>query len=188
MNAPVKRHWLDGIEQTVANLCLASLVLILAARVFFRYVLSIGLSWSEEVSFLLVWFVYVSASLARAENTHIRVTVPTGWFPGGQRACAAAGRCLVDLFSGVVVVAGVLLIRQMLQHPVYSTSLFLPLVWIYTVIPLARPHDLSDRRKAVACVAPRPRPVINDTHAAGRRQNPRRRPPRPGGAPEWSSP
>ncbi|MCP5265481.1 MAG: TRAP transporter small permease [Burkholderiaceae bacterium] len=168
MNAPVKRHWLDGIEQTVANLCLASLVLILAAQVFFRYVLSIGLSWSEEVSrFLLVWFVYVSASLAAQKGTHIRVTVLTGWFPGGQRACLLLADALWIFFNGVVVVAGVLLIRQMLQHPVYSTSLFLPMVWIYTVIPLA--HGLMIYR----IVARQWRawrhdePVINDTHAAG---------------------
>ncbi|MEZ5657082.1 MAG: TRAP transporter small permease [Burkholderiaceae bacterium] len=137
MNPPSERHWLDNVEQVLANLCLASLVLILAAQVFFRYVLSLGLSWSEEISrFLLVWFVYVSASLAAQKGTHIRVTILTDWLPRWRRLCLLLADLLWIAFNAVVVVAGILLIRQMLEYPVYSTSLFLPMVWIYTVIPI----------------------------------------------------
>lgn len=129
---------MDGLEKVVANLCLASLVLILAAQVFFRYVLEIGLSWSEEISrFLLVWFVYVSASLAAQKGTHIRVTVLTGLFPGGQRLCLVVADALWIAFNLAVVASGILLIGKMAKHPVYSTSLFLPMIYVYTVIPVA---------------------------------------------------
>ena len=39
--------------------------------------------------------------------------------------------------AAVVVAAGVMLVTRTLKYPVYSTSLFIPLAYIYLVIPLA---------------------------------------------------
>ena len=129
---------LDGFELVVSNLCLASLVIVLAAQVFFRYVLHTGLSWSEEVSrFTFIWFVYLSASLAAQRGTHIRVTMFTRWFPGGERVALLLADAVWIVFNAFVVIAGVLLIQRTMRYPVYSTSLFMPLAAIYSVIPLA---------------------------------------------------
>ncbi|MGE0313160.1 MAG: TRAP transporter small permease [Lautropia sp.] len=133
------RHHLARFEAYVSNLCLAALVAILALQVFFRYVLNIGLSWSEEVSrFLFVWFVYVSASFAVQKGTHIRVTIGVAVLPA---ALARLARPLADLvwvaFNALVVASGVLLIKGMIAHPVYSSSLFVPMAIVYAVIPLA---------------------------------------------------
>ncbi|MCP5366391.1 MAG: TRAP transporter small permease [Hyphomicrobiales bacterium] len=128
----------DGLEKTVANLSLALLVGILAMQVFFRYVLHSGLTWSEEISrFCFIWFVYISASLAAQKGTHIRVTIATHFFPGGQRACLLVADGVWVAFNAFVVASGVMLINKMIAHPVYSTALFLPMVWVYSVIPLA---------------------------------------------------
>ncbi|MCW2309668.1 TRAP transporter small permease [Rhodobium gokarnense] len=136
---------LDRFEEVVANLALASLVLILAAQVFFRYVLQTGITWSEEVSrFCFVWFVYISASLAAQKGRHIRVTVATPLIPGGERVALLLADAIWAAFNLFVVVAGILLIRRMIAHPVYSTALFLPLVYVYAVIPLA--HALMTLR------------------------------------------
>ncbi len=134
----VLRH-LQRIEETISNACLAGLVAILALQVFFRYVLDIGLSWSEEVSrFLFVWFVYLSASFAVQRGTHIRLTIATALLP---RPLARFARLLADLiwiaFNVLVVVSGAMLIRGMIEHPVYSTSLFVPMSAVYVVIPVA---------------------------------------------------
>lgn len=129
---------LDKLELTIANISLILLVVILAAQVFFRYVLHTGLSWSEEVSrFCFVWFVYISASLAAQRGTHIRITLMTKWFPGGQRYALLLADVIWIGFNAFVVVAGVLLINRMVKHPVYSTSLFIPLFYVYSIIPIA---------------------------------------------------
>lgn len=126
------------LELVVANLSLALLVGVLTGQIFFRYVLHTGLAWSEEISrFAFIWFVYISASLAAQRGTHIRVTLFTRWFPGGQRAALLLADAIWIGFNAFVVVAGILLIQRTLQYPVYSTSLFLPLAYIYTVIPIA---------------------------------------------------
>lgn len=129
---------INQFELVFANLSLALLVLILGAQVFFRYVLNTGLGWTEEVSrFAFVWFVYISASLAAQRGTHIRVTLFIRWFPGGRQYALLLADLIWITCNAFVVWAGVLLIERTLKFPVYSTSLFMPLAWMYTVIPLA---------------------------------------------------
>ena len=128
----------NRLELVLANLSLLILVVVLAAQVFFRYVLGVGLAWSEEVSrFAFVWFVYISASLAAQRGTHIRVAVATGWVPGGARVALLVADAVWIAFNAFVVVAGVLLLQRMFKYPSYSTSLFLPLAWVYVIIPIA---------------------------------------------------
>lgn len=128
----------DRFELVFSNLSLALLVVVLGMQVFFRYVLHTGLTWSEEISrFAFVWFVYVSASLAAQRGTHIRVTLFIRWFPGGRQYALLLADMIWIAFNACVVMAGVLLIHRTLKYPVYSTALFLPLAWIYLVIPLA---------------------------------------------------
>ncbi len=125
-------------ELTVSNLSLALLVLVLAAQIFFRYVLQIGLSWSEEISrFAFVWFVYISASLAAQRGTHIRVTLFARLLPVDNRIVYLIADVIWIIFNAFVVLAGIQLIQRTIAYPVYSTSLFLPLAYIYTVIPIA---------------------------------------------------
>lgn len=129
---------IDSLEICVANVSLLLLVVFLALQVFFRYVLATGLSWSEELSrFSFVWFVYISASVAAQKGTHIRVTIATGLFPGGQRWCLLLADAVWIAFNAIVVISGLLLLGKMAAHPIYSTSLFLPLTAVYAIIPLA---------------------------------------------------
>ncbi|RKT34949.1 TRAP-type C4-dicarboxylate transport system permease small subunit [Roseovarius halotolerans] len=126
------------LELVLANTSLAALVLVLAAQIFFRYVLQIGLSWSEEISrFLFVWFVYISASLAAHRGSHIRVTLFARFLPVPDRYLFLLADAIWVVFNGFVVVAGLMLVQRTLTYPVYSTSLFIPLAYIYLVIPLA---------------------------------------------------
>ena len=130
---------LENLEKYISNICLASLLVVLALQVFFRYVLQTGLSWSEEVSrFLFIWFVYISASYAVQKGTHIRVSIVSDLLPPAMRFWMSLLADAVWIgFNGLVIVSGIMLVDRMMQHPVYSTSLLLPLSYIYLVIPVA---------------------------------------------------
>ncbi len=130
---------LNSFEKHAANFALAGLVVVLALQVFFRYVLQTGLSWTEEVSrFLFVGFVYVSASYAVQQGTHIRVSLGVDALPPSfRRAALRVADTLWICFNALVVVSGIVLIKGMIAHPVYSTSLFIPLSLVYLVIPVA---------------------------------------------------
>jgi len=162
----------NRFELVFANASLALLVVVLAAQIFFRYVLHTGLSWSEEVSrFAFIWFVYISASLAAQRGTHIRVTLFIRWIPGGQKLSILLADAVWIFFNAFVVAAGILLIQRTLQYPVYSTSLFLPLAYLYTIIPLAHAlmivrileRQWNFWRNGV--------PVVSDGHNAGPERN-----------------
>ena len=130
--------FVSRFELILANASLAALVLVLAAQIFFRYVLHIGLSWSEEISrFVFVWFVYISASLAAQRGSHIRVTLFARLLPAPGRFVFLLADLVWVIFNAFVVAAGVMLVTRTLKYPVYSTSLFIPLAYIYLVIPLA---------------------------------------------------
>ena len=130
--------FVSRFELILANASLAALVLVLAAQIFFRYVLHIGLSWSEEISrFVFVWFVYISASLAAQRGSHIRVTLFARLLPVPDRFVFLLADLVWVIFNAFVVAAGVMLVTRTLKYPVYSTLLFIPLAYIYLVIPLA---------------------------------------------------
>ena len=130
--------FVSRFELILANASLAALVLVLAAQIFFRYVLHIGLSWSEEISrFVFVWFVYISASLAAQRGSHIRVTLFARLLPVPDRFVFLLADLVWVIFNAFVVAAGAMLVTRTLKYPVYSTSLFIPLAYIYLVIPLA---------------------------------------------------
>jgi C4-dicarboxylate transporter, DctQ subunit len=133
------RALLENFERNVANISLAALVAVLVLQVFFRYVLQIGISWSEEVSrFLFIWFVYLSASYAVQVGTHIRVSLVVDFMPKAvQRPMQIISDLLWIGFNAIVIVSGIQLIATMIEHLVYSTSLLLPLSAVYVIIPLS---------------------------------------------------
>jgi C4-dicarboxylate transporter, DctQ subunit len=133
------RALLENFERNIANVSLAALVSVLVLQVFFRYVLKTGISWSEEVSrFLFIWFVYLSASYAVQVGTHIRVSLVVDFMPTAlQRPMQIVSDLLWIGFNAIVIVSGIQLIASMIEHPVYSTSLLLPVSIVYVIIPLS---------------------------------------------------
>jgi C4-dicarboxylate transporter, DctQ subunit len=133
------RALLGNFERNVANVSLAALVAVLVLQVFSRYVLQVGISWSEEVSrFLFIWFVYLSASYAVQVGTHIRVSIVVDFMPKVlQRPMQVMSDLLWIGFNAIVIVSGIQLIGTMIEHPVYSTSLLMPLSIVYVIIPLS---------------------------------------------------
>lgn len=66
--------WLIRIEQVVAVLLLATIVITMGAQVFCRYVLQSPLSWSEEIARLaMIWLTFVAAGFVSAKHQHIAV-------------------------------------------------------------------------------------------------------------------
>jgi C4-dicarboxylate transporter DctQ subunit len=133
------RALLNNFEKNVANISLATLVVVLVLQVVFRYVFKTGISWSEEVSrFLFIWFVYISASYAVQVGTHIRVSLVVDFMPASlQRPMQVISDLLWIGFNAVVIVSGIQLIASMIEYPVYSTSLLLPMSALYVIIPLS---------------------------------------------------
>lgn len=132
-------HLWNHFEVYVANTALAILVIMITIQATARYLLHIGLPWTEEISrFSFIFFVYISASLAVFRGTHIKVEVLVNILPQkARKALIVFGNVAQVCFFLTAGVAGVQLVVDMVEFPVYSPSLLLPLYYVYFIIPLS---------------------------------------------------
>ena len=81
-------HWLDeNLEEFIIILCLIAMTLIMGIQVFFRYVLGMSLSWSEELTrYLFIWCGFLSVSYCSKKCLSIKIEQFVAVFPRRGRA------------------------------------------------------------------------------------------------------
>ena len=81
----LNRHILRACEWATIGL-VATIMVIVCAGVFWRYVLNDSLSWSEEsAKFLMVWLVFAAAPIALAQGAHVAIDTLVEALPGRAR-------------------------------------------------------------------------------------------------------
>jgi TRAP-type transport system small permease protein len=79
----------DGVTsfaRFILGSCIASIVLITLAAVWWRYVLDNPLSWIEQVSnMLFIWVVFIGAAVLYRQNLHIGVDIFLGMLSDRNR-------------------------------------------------------------------------------------------------------
>jgi len=149
---------IGAVVEPLCALLIVAEVVILAAGVTFRYGLHDALSWSDELSgILLLWLAMLGAVVAYVRREHIRITVL-------ERAASPRVRSLLDAISSVVVALFCIEMlpasyRLMQQEGAQTTAaLDIPHSWILAgiVVPIALIFVLAvsrlargDRRDAV---------------------------------------
>jgi len=98
----INRINLEVCRIAVIALC-AAIVVIVAASVFFRYVLNDSLSWAEELSkFCMLWLVFVGSPIALRVGNHIAIEMLPGALP--ERAGALLRAAVMGLVMTFLVV------------------------------------------------------------------------------------
>ncbi|MGI9520534.1 MAG: TRAP transporter small permease [Hyphomicrobiaceae bacterium] len=98
-------NWVNlAICRIAAILFCASIAIIVAAGVFFRYVLNDSLSWAEELSkFCMLWMVFVGSPIALRAGNHIAIEVLPSFLPERLEAILkAAVMAVVIVFLAVL--------------------------------------------------------------------------------------
>lgn len=133
------RNLWKNFEVFVANVSLILMVGLLTLQIVARYFFQVGIAWTEELSrFSFLYFVYLSSCFVMMKGRHIRVECLVNALPPSVRKWVEAfGDMLQIAFCLVASYAGGLLLIDMIEYPVYSPSLMLPLSYFYGVIPLA---------------------------------------------------
>lgn len=114
----------------------ATLVVVAAMQVFFRYVVGESLFWSEELMrSLMVWIAFLSAGIAysRGEMLGMRFIVD-GLRPSLTAKIDIAGRVLIVLFLLVVAWYGWLFTMRTSEQE--AVSLEISLGWLHAAIPV----------------------------------------------------
>jgi TRAP-type C4-dicarboxylate transport system permease small subunit len=114
-----------------------AVILVVAAGVFWRYVLGNPLTWTVEASRILFsWMVFVGAALAIKEGTHIRVSLLADRLPASGRKWLAVGYDLLTAaLLGVLVWYGVEYARMAAGSRTSALGLSEGYVW-YTALPV----------------------------------------------------
>lgn len=127
----------DKAVQAVIVLLSVTMVGVIGAQVFFRYVLNDSLFWSEELGRLcLVWLTFFGASVAYRRGQHIGVDVVTSRLPAPARKVAAlVAICVCLAFFAVIAVFG----WKFMAFIKFQTTaaLGLPKHYTFVVVPIA---------------------------------------------------
>lgn len=123
------------VEQSLFGLGVL-MIAIVAAQVFFRYVLNHSLFWSEELArYILVWLTFLGATVAYRRGVHPRIDLFSSRLGfRGARAMRISAHLVAMAFLGVLVIYGAqfayfvrLQISPALQIPKWTVMLVLPL-------------------------------------------------------------
>ena len=130
----------NNLEEYLLVVSLVINVLLVFLQVIMRTVFKNSLTWSEDLSrYIFIWQILLGASIALNCNECIRVTL-VYFFRKNKKVQAAIG-LLADLiwflFCAYMVVNGKDLLVSMAARRAVSSGLRLPLVYVYSVFPLA---------------------------------------------------
>jgi TRAP-type C4-dicarboxylate transport system permease small subunit len=128
----------ENFEKYFCAFIMSVMVICLGAQVFFRFVLDAALTWSEEMSrFAFVWVIYLGASMAAMERSHIRVTVPQLLLPSQYRHYATMFADFIWLvFNLFFAYQGALQVKHMLSFTFTSPAMQWNTAFVYAIIPI----------------------------------------------------
>lgn len=129
---------LDKAVDFFTTILVLGMTVVVFISVFFRYVLNYPLSWSEEITrLMIVWLSFLGAYVAMRENKHIGFDViVTKLPPGLQRSIYLAGQVLTAAFLLVVIWQGFIFSREFLDVTMPYTDI--PIGWFaYSVFPVS---------------------------------------------------
>lgn len=124
----------------------AAMVGVVAAQVFFRYILNQSLFWSEELArYILVWLTFLGATVAYRRGVHPRIDLfGSRLGPLAARTLRIAAHLLAMAFFGLLVVNGArfahfvrLQITPALQLPMWIVLVVLPVSGMLLILHAA---------------------------------------------------
>lgn len=131
-------RWLERhFEEAICGICLCVIAACVMLQVILRYLFAAAAPWAEEIAvYGMIFAVYLGASLAIRERSHIRITLLIEHLP---RRLAVAAVVLADLlwcgFLILMVYLTSLYTRLLFEVTYISPGLGLEQKWFQLVIP-----------------------------------------------------
>ena len=111
---------------------------VICAGVFYRYVLSDALSWSEEIAkFLMVWMTFTGAPIALREGGHVAIELLPNALPARLRQAAQLATFVIILgLMAVFVHQGTVFAWNARMQIAATLTFGFSLFWIFVAIPV----------------------------------------------------
>ena len=130
----------DKFEEYLLIGSLVFNVLLIFSQIFMRTIFNYSLSWTEELSrYIFIWQTWLGTSIALKYKQHIRVEILINIFKKAKnkKILEISVNLIWIAFSIFLLCAGSLLCRSMITRNVLSSGMRIPLVFIYSCLPIS---------------------------------------------------
>lgn len=133
-----KLAWLDWFEKTTVTALLGTMIFVVFLQVIFRFVIKGSLPWSEELArYVMVWAVFIGASMGAKSGAHIGVEAFVKLFPRGwTRLFIAVSSAFSTIFCGVVFYLSTKVVINIFNSGQVSPAMELPMYLTYAAVPV----------------------------------------------------
>ena len=130
--------FVDQVLLWICSLLFVSVVGVVIASVFFRYVLNASLSWGEELArYLTIWLVFLGLTCAHRRSEHPALQSLLSRIPGiNAEAARRIGELITVIVSFVVVWYGAEGTAANFERHQVSPALQIQIAWAYLAIPV----------------------------------------------------
>jgi len=133
----VLRWVFDNVEELFTGALVAVMIVSVVVSVFYRYVLSEPLPWTEEIVLLcMIWVCFIGASVAAKTKEHIVIDIVLAVVPRRiARAMEAFSLSVVIILLAIIVWQGLILLDK--TQFMRTTALGMPEGYMYAAVPVA---------------------------------------------------
>ena len=129
----------DKFEEYLLIGTLVFNVLLIFSQILMRTIFNYSLSWTEELSrYIFIWQTWLGTSIALKYKQHIRVEILINIFKKANKKILEISVNLIWIaFSIFLLYAGTLLCKSMIARNVLSSGMRIPLVFVYSCLPIS---------------------------------------------------
>lgn len=129
---------LNKIEENSASSLLIITSLLVFVQVILRKGFNYSISWSEEVSRMMIaWFIFIGSSMAVKENAHVSMDVLASILTGRVKIVIEIMVNIVNIIFCIVMInAGIGMIKSAIEIGSMATSVRIPLYIPYASVPV----------------------------------------------------
>ena len=130
----------DKFEEYLLIGTLVFNVLLIFSQILMRTIFNYSLSWTEELSrYIFIWQTWLGTSIALKYKQHIRVEILINFLKKikNKKILEVLVNFIWISFSAFLLYAGILLSKSMIARNVLSSGMRIPLVFIYSCLPIS---------------------------------------------------
>lgn len=129
---------LNKTEDIIASSLLIITSLLVFTQVILRYQFNYSISWSEEVSRMMIaWFIFIGSSMAVRENAHVSMDALSAVISGKVEIVIGMIVDIVNIiFCIIIISAGIDMLRNAIAIGSMATSIKIPLYIPYASVPV----------------------------------------------------
>jgi TRAP-type C4-dicarboxylate transport system permease small subunit len=122
--------------ETIALFCFSLMFVIMLLQVLSRYVLKIGMPWTDEAArFLFLWSTFLGAAIAQRTNSHIRVSILADRLKGKIKQIVGIAVDAINTVVSIIIVIGTVLMMKK-TYGILASSIPISYSWIYLSLAL----------------------------------------------------